>query len=197
MIEYILSSVVPFLLGVISSIMASVIYEHYKAKKSIKPLRFLSGYWLETMPASEAGRNYSIGKFQYNRHTRTYTFDGTNYRNDGEAFCTWESTYVYSDLKNRKIYYIFRASLKDARHAENYGFGVINIVENESGVPIPTSGYYIETKEDAKPYSHSMERLEKVAMDLNVKHGKESVGSFHSQLIKKLHARQESLKIGS
>jgi hypothetical protein len=137
MIQFILSHLAPFVLGVISSIMAAVIHEHYKAKKSVEPLRFLSGYWLEFIPTSE-GRNYSIGKFQYNRHTKSYTFDGTNYQNDGQAFCTWESTYVHSDLVNRKIYYIFRASLKDARHAENYGFGVINIVENESGVPIPS-----------------------------------------------------------
>ena len=170
--------------------MATLIYEHRKAKKSYKPLRFLSGYWLEVMLASSEGRNYSIGKFQYNRHTKSYTFNGTNYRNDGEPFCTWESTYVHCDLENRKIYYIFRACLKNALHAENYGFGVINIVESEAGVPVPTSGYYIETKEDAKPYSHSMERLEKIALNLNFTRGKESLDSFHSQLIQKYHAKR-------
>jgi hypothetical protein len=171
---------------------AAVLYERHKAKRAYAHLQALTGYWFEFIPKSE-GRNYSIGKFQYNQHKKSYTFDGANYKNDGEVFCTWESTHVHSDFENRKIYYIFRASLKGALHAENYGFGVVNITEDANGLLIPVSGHYIETKEDAKPYTHSMERLEKIIEDLSLKQDREDVDAFHSRLIQRYHTHRQFL----
>lgn len=188
MIEFLVNTLIGFVLGIVSSIVASVIHERHQAKKSESLLASLSGYWFEVVPKSE-GRNFSIGRFQFNRHTKSYNFDGANYRNDGQIFCTWESTHVHADLKHRKIYYIFRACLKGERHNENFGFGVLDVIENDSGLLEPVSGHYIETKEDAKPFSHSMERLTKVASDLKLTQGRENIEEFHSKVVKKYGAR--------
>jgi hypothetical protein len=189
-IKFILMNLPSFVLGVLASIFASVIYEALRAHRVRRDFRALDGYWLEVVPASP-DRSYSIGRFHYDRSAKAYTFDGTNFQNTGEVFCTWESIQVHCDRKARKIYYIFRASVKDALHAENSGFGVVNLTDDKEGLPLPESGYYRETKEDAKPYSHSMIRLEKVCSDLQlVRASNETVEAFHSRLVQKFHQKR-------
>lgn len=115
-------------------------------------LSSLEGYWLEEIPKSP-NRRYSVGQFIYHRDTKSYSYDGANYTNDGRLFCTWKSTNLTADIPNKKIYYIFEASKKDELYNVNYGFGVIN-VELKDGKAIPVGGFYRETLINAVPFSH-------------------------------------------
>ena len=176
-----------FLMGVLTSLVATFIWwsvTNYVANK-YRQLESLNGYWLEEIPKS-TDRRYSIGKFYYDKESQSYHYDGANYNNDGTLFCTWESTNFNIDFNNKKIYYIFQASIKDGLYNLNYGFGVINF-ENKNGTIIPTTGFYRETLIDAEPYSHDFKRLNNVIKLLNIERKQESLEDFHSIIIKSYH----------
>lgn len=153
------------------------------------PLPGITGYWIEEMPASQ-DRRYSIGFFQYNSGTGCYTYDGANYSNDGRVFCTWHTTSLSVDLRNRKIYYIFQASKKGELYNVNYGFGVLNL-EEQDGRLVPANGFYRETLIDAKPYSHDMRRLEEAAKEHKLKQNPdESIEDFQSRVVEACCAKK-------
>jgi hypothetical protein len=184
MLESIIMQIIVFIVGVLASFLAAHLFEARQVRRAAKPLRSLNGYWFEYVPTSK-GRNYSIGKVQFQKTTRSLAFDGANYSNDGRLFCTWDSINVHVDLSTRKLFYIFRACLKDARHSENYGFGVVNISEGKDGKPKPESGHYIEAKGDARPHSHTMVALDEIIAKLGLsQRAEESTEDFHSRIVK-------------
>jgi hypothetical protein len=142
----------------------------------------LLGEWFEEIPHSP-DRRYSIGVFRFNGTTRTHSYDGANFRNDGIPFCTWRSKAVIIDLAAREVQYIFDASMCDKRHESNTGFGVINLVVEEDGTMTSDSGYYIEAKKDGKPLSHSMRRLDDVAKELGIARRRASDREYYAKVI--------------
>ena len=164
-----------FLMGVTTSLVATFIWWSISniSDNRFKQLQNLNGYWLEEIPKSP-DRRYSIGKFYYDNESKSYHYDGANYTNEGKLFCTWESTSFDVDFSNKRIYYIFEASVKDELYNVNYGFGVINF-ECINDKVIPTNGFYRETLIDAEPYSHDFKKLDDIIKLLNLQREKESI----------------------
>lgn len=149
----------------------------------------LEGEWFEEIPMSPE-RRYSIGVFRFDKGTRMYSYDGTNYRSDGKPFCTWRSKAVIVDLKGREVQYIFDASICDERHESNTGFGVINLVVDRDGKLTSESGYYIEARKNGKPLSHTMRLLDDVAKELGLARRGKDDDEYYQRVIQSYEQRR-------
>lgn len=140
------------------------------------------GEWFEEIPRSP-DRRYSIGVFRPDPDSEILTFDGANYTNSGEQFCTWRSRLVSINPEDRQIYYIFDACIQGELNTSNTGFGVIHLSHSKDGTLTPESGYYIEARVDGKPYTHSMRRLEDVALTLGMADCGQNREQFYERVI--------------
>lgn len=154
-IEYVLT----FILGVISSLVASHLYVKIGNMLSKNPRLEIDGIWGEYVPNS-ANRNYTIGQIYFDKKRAIYAFDGTNYTNEGRAYCHFETVASHSDLINKKYYYIFSANIVDDFSKTYFGFGTINLADNGKNALVPIDGYYLSASVDTKAMTHSMQRLE-------------------------------------
>jgi hypothetical protein len=184
---------ISFVFGTIASLLASYLYARYSSMVIQNRYKSLEGWWVEIIETSN-DRSYSLAQFAFDPKTNTYSFDGTNFKNNGDVFCSWSSISVQVEQTSRRILYIFRAGITGANHLENHGFGVINFSVNKSGEPVPESGYYIEAKQDDIPHTHSIESLDSVSSRLGiVSMSGESVESFHKRIVMTLHAQRSSV----
>lgn len=185
-----INQIISFLLGIMASLVAAYLYARYSSKIIQDRAKSLEGYWLETVETS-GDRIYSIAQFAFDPKTNSYSFDGSNFTNDGNVFCTWSSISVRIDQTARRIFYIFRSCVKGDSHTENHGFGVINFSVNDSGEPLPEAGYYIEAKRDGVPHAHTMERLTDVCSRLGIATTPgETIEAFHCRIVGTLQARR-------
>jgi len=149
-------NVVAFMIGVLSSVAAN-----WLASSAIftrgRRLSIL-GTWGEYVVES-INHQYSLGMIYYDRRKAMYRFDGTNFRNNGERYCHWETVTSYIDADARRFFYIFSAQLEGELDKTFYGFGVLNLAI-ESGRIIPVDGHYASTNVQDKILSHSMFRMD-------------------------------------
>ena len=147
-----------FVSGVMASLVAAIIYSFTAARFShMKSTLRIEGVWGEFVPGSTDHR-YTLGKIYYDKKRAIYAFDGTNYRDDGTQYCHFETIASHVDPVARKYHYLFTAQLEGALDKVYYGFGVVNLGEDESGRLAPLDGYYISASVDASAMSHSMVR---------------------------------------
>lgn len=145
-----------FMLGVLASLCATIIYEFYRYFKSIGGIRSSFGWWLEIVPNS-VGCRYSIARLYYNKRASMVAFDGTNYNDDGTPRCHWETISGVFDFSAKKYFYTFQATLEAERNINYYGFGVLDFEKkDETNTLIPSGGHYISANIDDSPMSHSM-----------------------------------------
>jgi len=116
----------------------------------------LEGTWGEYVPGS-TDRQYSLGRIFWDKRRKIYAFDGTNFSNDGEAFCHWQTLTSYLDRSNGQYFYTFRASVANDP-GTYYGFGVVNLATDDRGRLAPVDGHYVSASVDGKGMSHSMVR---------------------------------------
>ncbi len=83
-----INQIISFLLGIMASLVAAYLYARYSSKIIQDRAKSLEGYWLETVETS-GDRIYSIAQFAFDPKTNSYSFDGSNFTNDGNVFCTW------------------------------------------------------------------------------------------------------------
>lgn len=184
--------VISFILGTIASLVAAYLYARYSSKVIQNRYKSLEGWWFEVIETS-TDRSYSTAKFVFDPKSNTYSFDGQNFKNDGEPFCSWSSISIQVDQTARRIFYIFRSYVKGEGHNDNHGFGVINFSVNKVGDPIPESGYYIEARVNGTPHTHSMERLENVCAKLGLAaKPNETEELFHQRIVVAIHAKRIS-----
>lgn len=142
----------------------------------------LIGEWFEEIPNSP-DRYYSIGVFKHDRDSGNCTYDGTNFRTTGEPFCTWRSRVVIVDTPARQVLYIFDACVEGEMHATNTGFGVLHLVIGDSGALSSNAGYYIEAKDEGKPFTHTMRPLDTVARELGISRTANEHDQFYRRVI--------------
>lgn len=167
-----------FILGVITSIIGSYIYNYYHSMNERISNVAIEGNWAEFVAASKNHR-YSLGRVYYDGRRRLYAFDGTNYADSGQPYCYWETVASCLDITQRKYYYIFTAQLKGALGSLHYGFGVLNLSAGEGGRLRPVDGYYVSAEIDEQPMSHSMITADKMTYARDGK-GAEIIGFIES-----------------
>jgi len=127
----------------------------------------LSGHWAEWIPGSD-GRQFSIGTIEYNVLRRRYNFDGTNYKNDGDPYCHWQTVTSYVDFEKLEFHYVFATKDVVSLQTTSYGHGVVQLVRRDGSL-IPEDGYYIYATgaNSAVCHSHTMLPIEMVAPNRN------------------------------
>ena len=160
-----------FVVGVVSSLLAAYLYgilHRYMNKPQV--LLDLESVWGEFAPDSvdpltQVSHRYSLGTLYYDKAREIYAFDGTNYEDNGDRFCHWETITSHIDVVRRKYFYIFAAQREGALNVVYYAFGVINLGENGNGKLVPIDGHYVSADVDGRPISHSMRKIEALKYD--------------------------------
>lgn len=156
LLEYIIS----FVLGVVSSVVATQLYARIIIFMNKLPKLDIEGTWGEYIPKS-VNRNYTIGRITFDRKKNIYAFDGTNYSNEGKAYCHFETVASHVDVENKRFYYIFSAHICGDFGKVYFGFGAVNLIVNNN-ILTPIDGHYFSANVDAEAMTHSMQRLENI-----------------------------------
>jgi hypothetical protein len=147
------------IVGVPGAVLSSYIYKYLEANMADRKNKLdIKGTWGEFVPTAH-GRRFSFGKIYFDPRRKMYRFDGTNYYDSGEKFCHWETVTSHFDLNNKKFFYLFTAQLESELETTYYGFGVVNLAEDDCGDLSPVDGHYVSASVEDKPKSHSMHRF--------------------------------------
>jgi hypothetical protein len=183
-----------FLLGICASLLATAISYGIVVFISWKHIRHLEGFWFQRIP-SLAKSPYSIGQFTYNKFSRTFSWDGTNYKVTGEPVADWQSFHLHPDLKNRKILYIFGGKTKDPPNKFD-GFGVMDLRDKEGKGLFPIGGYFQDARKDASPQDFTMTSLEDIANMLGVTQRRRSLENYHRDILQRYHKQYKDTEHG-
>ncbi len=184
-----------FFLGVLASLSATAIWYLFRVYAAFRRFGHLRGYWLQVIPGF-SGRTYSIGRFTYNKSSRSYQWYGTNYMTDATPHCDWESIHLHLDMPAQKMLYTYRGNRHSKAFSQFYGFGVIDLQEGPTGNLIPTTGHFQDAEEATSPQGFTMYRLEEVVSQLNLEQGTSLLEDFHRDIILRYH-KENSLTIGA
>lgn len=149
------------LAGVPIGVLANYAYQYAKSRtdRMFDPIE-MTGKWGELV--GESGeRRCSMGEIRYDRRRGMWTFDGTNYYNDGRPFCHWTTETSYLDKDSRGFYYIFTNTLVESGQKGYIGFGVVRFRRNERAW-VPDRGFFASGNEGETYRSHSMVPLEAI-----------------------------------
>jgi hypothetical protein len=143
------------LAGVPLGVLANYLYQYAKGRtdRMFDPMK-LAGYWGELM-STPGERRCSLGEIRYDRRRGMWTFDGTNYHNDGRPYCHWTTEASYLDKSAREFYYIFTNTLVESGQKGYVGFGVVRF-RRQGGAWVPDRGFFISGAEGETYRSHSM-----------------------------------------
>jgi hypothetical protein len=183
-----------FLLGICASLLASAILYVIAVFISRQHIRHLEGYWFQTIPGL-AKSPYSIGQFTYNKFSRTFSWDGTNYTVTGEPIANWQSFHLHYDPTNRRILYIFGGKTKDPPSKFD-GFGVMDLRYKDGKDLIPIGGYFQDARKVASPQDFELKRLEDVADMLGVVQGRRSLEHYHRDILQRYHEQHKDNEPG-
>jgi hypothetical protein len=147
--------------GIPFGVLANYVYQYAKSKTDhmFDPIR-MTGKWGELVGGS-GERRCSMGEIRYDRRRKMWTFDGTNYHNDGRPFCHWTTEASYLDKSARELHYIFTNTLVESGQKGYMGFGVVRFRRQEHAW-VPDHGFFISGNEGETYRSHSMVPLEDI-----------------------------------
>lgn len=130
---------ITLVLGVVIGVLGNLAYQWIQSLYAWWSGRVdLEGYWGQRIH-ERAERSYSIGQIHYNMRQRMWTFDGTNYHNDGRSFGRWKTVASYVDGRTSRYYYVFLCTHLDGAHASTLGFGYMDL-EWRKRAWVPRSG---------------------------------------------------------
>ena len=172
--------------GVLASLLATALWYLFSVISAYRRFGHLLGYWVQVIPEF-TGRTYSIGRFTYNKSSRSFQWDGTNYMIDGKPHCDWESIHLHLDMPAQKILYTYRGNRHSKAYSQFYGFGVMDLQEDNAGNFTPTTGHFQDAQEATIPQGFTMYRIENVVSRLNIMQGARTLKEFHSDIIRRYH----------
>jgi hypothetical protein len=179
-----------FLLGLLASLAATLVWVIAVTVHSYLKLRDLTGCWFQDIPSYQ-GRRYSIGQFTFNKLSRTFEWNGTNYSSKGEPLSEWESTHVYRDKTAKKIFSVLRGHPQDKPFTQCYAFVVMNLKE-QSGKLCLADGFFQDAQEtNANPQYFTLTRLKDAAAQLNLPQQSRTQGEYHRELVRQYHKMRE------
>jgi len=145
-----------FALGFPAALLTAYGYDILKGMIKARSDRLaIEGFWLEFVRDSK-NHQYSHGRIRFDKKRGFWAFDGTNYKNNGEPFCHWETVSSHVDVAGRKFFYTFVARVENELDKTYYGFGVVNLVVNDRDQLVPVDGHYVSANVDGRGMSHSM-----------------------------------------
>ena len=177
---------VSFILGVVASVLASLIWVTLVACNSYYKLKHISGFWFQHIPYYK-GRSYSIGHLSYNRYKRAFEWNGTNYSDNGEPLSDWECVHLHEDLAAKKILSLFRGHFRKSPYSLFYGFVVINFRNTPNNKVYPTDGFFQDAQETETPQHFTLHKLEDIASTFKIKQENLTQDEYHKIVIQKFH----------
>ncbi|MEQ1737640.1 MAG: hypothetical protein ABL886_14700 [Rhodoglobus sp.] len=129
----------------------------------------ITGNWAEWIEQSQ-GRQFSLGRIEYNVFRRRYNFDGTNYDNDGSPYCHWDTVSSSLDFDKLEFHYVFATRLVSSRQITSHGYGVVHL-ERDGGELRPVDGYYMYAELGASAgafaFGHTMVSIDSLPVSRN------------------------------
>ena len=134
--------IIGFLLGIISSMIATILLNKNRAAKENRIYKHLAGIWLERIDGQD-DRRFSIAYFRFEKSDRKYHYNGINFKNDGTIYYRWRSEKIFKDTDTERILYIYSVSDNGVIYTLKEGFGVsyFDYVRNECNF---THGYFLD-----------------------------------------------------
>lgn len=146
---------------------AGWIWEPYKIK----------GIWIEKIHSGEE-RVFSLGRIRKDLRRGMWTFEGTNYHNDGTPFCHWRTVTSHLDKQNKRFYYTFLNTPHNSTHTSYTGFGFLELTR-EGRHYVPTRGSFAAGNPKEQFRSHSIVKIEALPQD---QRETQALFSKHSQI---------------
>ena len=164
------------LLGVPAGVVSNFLFQWVWSAVSWSSTRIdIKGTWGEKIH-SGSERQCSIGTIKYDVWRSMWTFDGTNYHNDGRPFCHWRTISSHLDRHNKVFYYIFLNVQEEQAQAGYTGFGFVHLNQIEKKW-VPVRGGFAAGNPGESFRSHSMVKLDAAPSSIN-----EAQQVFHERL---------------
>lgn len=153
------------IIGVLTGVAGNALYQWIKNAYALVTDRLeIKGIWGEGIRDGNE-RHFSIGTIRYEPARQMWTFDGTNYHDDGNPYCHWSTIASYLDRSSHHYYYIFQNTPHDDVHAGYTGFGFVDLVKTPKGVWAPARGSFAAGNPGECFRTHSMVRLDDAPPD--------------------------------
>ncbi|SHY17606.1 Uncharacterised protein [Mycobacteroides abscessus subsp. abscessus] len=153
-----LSSLITLAIGIAVGVAGNFAYQWIREAYARFAERIdLRGVWGERM-LDGVERNFSIGEINYDIRRMMWVFDGTNYHDDGTAFCHWKTISSYIDRNSHRYYYIFHNTHVDNMQNGYTGFGFVDLAR-QGKTWMPRSGAFAAGNPGESFRSHTMVRL--------------------------------------
>lgn len=141
--------------GIPIGLVANLLYQYLRfARERWVGRVALAGCWGERM-AIPGERQYSAGEIRFDARRRMWTFDGTNYNNDGTPYCEWYTHASYLNLRENTLYYVFVNTPSDESQTGYTGFGAV-LLGRVGGRLKPKRGYFVAGEPGGEYRTHSM-----------------------------------------
>jgi hypothetical protein len=152
------------IVGIPFGVLANYAYQYARdaTDRMLDPIK-MEGKWGELIGAP-GERRCSMGEIRYDKRRRMWSFDGTNYHNDGRPFCYWTTEASYLDKTRREFHYIFTNTLVESGQTGYIGFGVVRFRRHERAW-VPDHGFFISGNENETYRSHSMVSLVDIPLE--------------------------------
>jgi len=145
---------IEFLIGVCSSIIASIIYYYFYTISKRRKIGSLAGTWIQLTPANP-GKKVGVVRFYYDSKINGYVLRGTNYKRDGKVACKWETISCNINNNEHTLYYTYKAHEGNDMYSFVYGFGVLKYHQSGDDIAFD-KGFFIDAATDAKPVLFQM-----------------------------------------
>jgi len=161
LLEIGLSQLLGFILGALSSFLASIWFTKWWARRSYKQYGSLVGTWIEVNNILQ-DRPFSVCNFYFSTSDGKLHFNGHSFNNNAEEYYRWWSVVLHIDDRNRRMSYVYETQLVgDTKKDEGFGCYSMRFNETLKRWDI-ISGYFLDLDE-ARPRYCRMLRFEDVA----------------------------------
>ncbi len=159
-VSFFSSHFIGFVVGVIASLVASLIFQKWRTTKRWKIYHSLQGVWIEANSLLK-DRPFSICEFTLLPNGKLQ-FKGQSFDNNGNEYYDWWSIVMHVDDRKHRISYIYETQNVNEL-IKDEGFGCIFLHQkNQNGSWKVKSGYFQDLSE-AKARNTRMVRFETVS----------------------------------
>ena len=141
--------------------------QEIKIKEEYEFENKITGDWIERYTAYDSNSYYCILNIIYNDANQNLHLKGRAYDKNGNKLVRWESRGVYFDRHKKSIFYIYNGEFKDGERG--HGYGMIDFINSKYDTINTAVGYFEDAKNNNKPISFELDRIDKIAKLINTK----------------------------
>jgi hypothetical protein len=150
-----------FVVGGLSSFLASVWFARWSSRRNYKQYGTLIGTWIEANDLL-ADRPFSICSFYFCPSDGNLKFEGHSFDNNADMFYRWWSIVLHIDDRERRMSYIYETQrVGDTKKDEGFGCNTLSFNKKLNRWDV-IRGYFLDLDE-ARPRYCRMLRFEDVA----------------------------------